>query len=135
MLLGTEVKSIREGRVNLRDSFARVEDGEVFLYNVHISPYSNRGYADHEPTAPAQAAAAPPGDPQADRQDRREGHDAGAAAAVFQGRQGQGRDQPGQAASRSTTSASDPEARSGPGDARGRETAQPLTSTFRLTST
>src|ERR671930_1665610 len=50
VLLGTEVKAIREGRVNLRDSFARVEDGEVFLYNVHISPYSHRGYADHEPT-------------------------------------------------------------------------------------
>ena len=49
VLLGTEVKAIREGRVNLRDSFARVEDGEVFLYNVHISPYSHRGYADHEP--------------------------------------------------------------------------------------
>ena len=47
VLLGTEVKAIREGRVNLRDSFARVEDGEVFLYNVHISPYSHRGYADH----------------------------------------------------------------------------------------
>src|SRR3954471_28101 len=49
VLLGTEVKAIREGQVNLRDSFARVEDGEVFLYNVHISPYSHRGYADHEP--------------------------------------------------------------------------------------
>src|SRR6187455_3644798 len=49
-LLGTEVKSIREGRVNLRDSYARVENGEVFVYNVHISPYSHRGYADHEPT-------------------------------------------------------------------------------------
>jgi SsrA-binding protein len=48
-LLGTEVKAIREGRVNLRDSFARVEDGEVFLYNVNISPYSHRGYAEHEP--------------------------------------------------------------------------------------
>ena len=48
-LLGTEVKAIREGRVNLRDSFARVEDGEVFIYNVNISPYSHRGYADHEP--------------------------------------------------------------------------------------
>jgi SsrA-binding protein len=48
-LLGTEVKAIREGRVNLRDSFARVDNGEVFLYNVHISPYSHRGYADHEP--------------------------------------------------------------------------------------
>jgi SsrA-binding protein len=49
VLLGTEVKAIREGRVTLRDSFARVEDGEVFLYNVQISPYSHRGYADHEP--------------------------------------------------------------------------------------
>ena len=49
VLLGTEVKAIREGGVNLRDSFARVEDGEVFIYNVHISPYSHRGYADHEP--------------------------------------------------------------------------------------
>ncbi|OFV91938.1 MAG: SsrA-binding protein [Acidobacteria bacterium RIFCSPLOWO2_02_FULL_64_15] len=48
-LLGTEVKAIREGRVNLRDSFARVDNGEVFLYNVNISPYSHRGYVDHEP--------------------------------------------------------------------------------------
>ena len=48
-LMGTEVKAIREGRVNLRDSFAKVEGGEVFLYNVHISPYSHRGYAEHEP--------------------------------------------------------------------------------------
>lgn len=49
VLLGTEIKAIREGRVNLRDSFARLEDGEVFLYNVNISPYSHRGYAEHEP--------------------------------------------------------------------------------------
>jgi SsrA-binding protein len=49
-LLGTEVKSIREGNVNLRDSFARVEGSEVWIYNVHISPYSHRGYTDHEPT-------------------------------------------------------------------------------------
>jgi len=49
MLLGTEVKGIREGKANLRDSFARVERGEVWLYNVHINPYSHRGYADHDP--------------------------------------------------------------------------------------
>ena len=49
VLLGTEVKAIREGRVNLRDSYGRVEQGELFLHNVHISPYSHRGYADHEP--------------------------------------------------------------------------------------
>lgn len=47
-LLGTEVKAIREGRVNLRDSFARVDGGEVWLMNVHISPYSHTGYAHHE---------------------------------------------------------------------------------------
>ena len=40
-LLGTEVKAIREGRVNLRDSYARVDKGEVWLMNVHISPYSH----------------------------------------------------------------------------------------------
>src|SRR6186713_438112 len=49
VLLGTEVKAIREGRVNLRDSFARLENGEAFLYNVNISPYSHRGYSEHEP--------------------------------------------------------------------------------------
>ena len=49
VLLGTEVKAIREGRANLRDSFARVENGEVFIYNMNISPYSHRGYATHEP--------------------------------------------------------------------------------------
>ena len=49
VLLGTEVKAIREGRVNLKDSYGRVENGEVFLHNVHISPYSHRGYAEHEP--------------------------------------------------------------------------------------
>jgi SsrA-binding protein len=50
VLQGTEVKSIREGGANLRDSFARIEAGEVWIYNVHISPYRNRGYADHNPT-------------------------------------------------------------------------------------
>ena len=49
VLVGTEVKAIREGSANLRDSFARVEDGEIWLYNVHINPYSHRGYVDHDP--------------------------------------------------------------------------------------
>ena len=51
-LLGTEVKAIREGRVNLRDSYARTEGGEVWMMNVHISAYSHRGYADHTETRP-----------------------------------------------------------------------------------
>lgn len=49
VLTGTEIKSVREGRINLKDSFARVENGELFLYNVHISPYSHGTYANHEP--------------------------------------------------------------------------------------
>ena len=49
VLLGTEVKAIREGRVSLRDAYGRVEAGEVFLHNLHVSPYSHRGYAEHEP--------------------------------------------------------------------------------------
>jgi SsrA-binding protein len=48
VLLGTEVKAIREGRVNLRDSFARVDKGELWLLNVHVSPYSHTGYAHHD---------------------------------------------------------------------------------------
>ena len=47
-LLGTEVKSIREGGVNLRDSFARIDKGEVWLMNVHISPYSHTDYMRHD---------------------------------------------------------------------------------------
>ncbi|MBO2521032.1 MAG: SsrA-binding protein [Firmicutes bacterium] len=50
VLTGTEVKSIREGRLNLRDSFARIEGGEVFLYNMHVSPYSHGNRWNHEPT-------------------------------------------------------------------------------------
>src|SRR3954447_22870018 len=49
VLLGTEVKAIREGRVNLRDSFPRAEVGEVFIYNAHISPSGHGGYADPGP--------------------------------------------------------------------------------------
>ena len=48
-LKGTEIKSIRAGRVNLKDSFALVEKGEVFLYNMHISPYRQGNRHNHEP--------------------------------------------------------------------------------------
>ena len=49
VLTGTEVKSCRQGQANLKDSYARVKNGEVFLYDVHISPYSHAGYSQHEP--------------------------------------------------------------------------------------
>lgn len=49
-LTGTEVKSIREGKINLQDGYALVRNGEAWLINVHISPYSGSGqYFNHEP--------------------------------------------------------------------------------------
>ncbi|HOJ72003.1 MAG TPA: SsrA-binding protein SmpB [Syntrophorhabdaceae bacterium] len=48
-LSGTEVKSLREGRANLKDSFAKIKNGEVFLVNAHISPYSYGNIFNHEP--------------------------------------------------------------------------------------
>jgi SsrA-binding protein len=49
VLTGTEIKSAREGRVNLKDSYGLVKAGEVWLLNCHISPYSHGNYANHEP--------------------------------------------------------------------------------------
>ncbi|MFQ5456674.1 MAG: SsrA-binding protein SmpB [Nitrospirota bacterium] len=48
-LLGTEIKSIKDGRVNLRDSFVRIEKEEAFLYNCHINPYSHGNINNHDP--------------------------------------------------------------------------------------
>jgi SsrA-binding protein len=50
VLSGTEIKSIRAGRANLKDSFARVKDGEVWLMNMHISPYEQGNRYNHDPT-------------------------------------------------------------------------------------
>lgn len=49
VLTGTEVKSLRLGRVNLRDSFAKIDNGEVFLYNCHIAPYDHGNRWNHDP--------------------------------------------------------------------------------------
>lgn len=48
-LAGTEVKSLREGKGNLKDSFARIENGEIFLYNMHISPYEKGNIFNKDP--------------------------------------------------------------------------------------
>ena len=50
VLTGSEVKSLRDGRCNLVDSFARISRGEAFVTNVHISPYDPASHANHEPT-------------------------------------------------------------------------------------
>jgi SsrA-binding protein len=52
VLKGTEVKSLREGRVNLRDSYASVDHGEVVLHHCHISPYSHGNIMNHDPLRP-----------------------------------------------------------------------------------
>jgi len=49
MLVGTEVKSLREGKVNLKDSYVLVKNSEVFLLNCHISPYSHGNIMNHDP--------------------------------------------------------------------------------------
>lgn len=49
VLTGTEVKSVRDTKVNLKDSYARVERNELFLYNMHISPYEQGNRFNHEP--------------------------------------------------------------------------------------
>lgn len=48
VLTGTEIKSIRKGAINLKDSFAKIEDGEVWLYNAHINPYEQGNRFNHE---------------------------------------------------------------------------------------
>jgi len=49
VLQGTEVKSLRLGKGNLQDSYATIKDGEMFLYNMHISPYDQGNIYNHEP--------------------------------------------------------------------------------------
>jgi SsrA-binding protein len=49
VLTGTEIKSAREGRVNLKDAYGIVKSGEIWLLNCHISPYSHGNYANHDP--------------------------------------------------------------------------------------
>lgn len=49
VLQGTEIKSIRNGRINLKDGFARIRNGEAYLLNVHISPYEQGNIFNHDP--------------------------------------------------------------------------------------
>lgn len=52
VLTGTEVKSLREGRANLKEAFGEVRDGEAWLVDCHISPYAQGNISNHEPTRP-----------------------------------------------------------------------------------
>ena len=57
VLTGTEVKSLREGKAQIKDGYAEVRDGELWLHNVHIPPYAPGGAREPRARAPAQAAA------------------------------------------------------------------------------
>jgi SsrA-binding protein len=52
VLVGTEVKSLRAGRANLKDSYGKITNGEVYLYNMHISPYPFAARGNHDPLRP-----------------------------------------------------------------------------------
>ena len=52
VLRGTEVKSLRQGRANLKDSYAQIKDGEVFVYQLHIAPYPFAYFDNHAPLRP-----------------------------------------------------------------------------------
>ncbi len=52
VLLGTEVKSLRLGRVNLKDAYAQIRNGEVFVHQMHIGPYPFAYYGNHDPLRP-----------------------------------------------------------------------------------
>ncbi|MGA9350257.1 MAG: SsrA-binding protein SmpB [Anaerolineae bacterium] len=52
VLTGTEIKSARVGRVNLRDSYVQVKNGELWLIDTHIAPYEQAGHSSHEPKRP-----------------------------------------------------------------------------------
>ena len=56
-LLGTEVKSLRMGKATLQEAFARIENGELFLHNLHIDPYEKASIVNHEPLRPRKLLA------------------------------------------------------------------------------
>jgi len=52
VLVGTEVKALRQGRANLKDAYARIVNGEVWVHQLHIGPYSHAHHENHEPLRP-----------------------------------------------------------------------------------
>ena len=94
VLTGTEIKSIRAGKVNLADAYARIERDEAWLIGAHIAPFEQANRYNHEPKRDPQAAPPPLRDRRAARQDEVEGPDARPAAPLPH-RQG-----PGQARAR-----------------------------------
>ncbi len=93
VLTGTEIKSARDGRVNLKDAYGLVKAGEVWLLNCHISPYSHGNYANHDPLRTRKLLL---NRSEINRPGNREGPDPRSIAGVFKERQVEVRTRPGQ---------------------------------------
>ena len=89
--MGTEVKSLRDGQASLADAFATVDDGEIWLRNLHIPEYHHGSWTNHAPRRNRKLLLHRKQIDIAGRQDPRRQPDAGAAVAVLLRRQGQGR--------------------------------------------
>ena len=85
-LFGTEVKSVRQGRVNLKESWAQVRKGEIWAEGLHISPYEQGNLFNQGSAQAEKAAASPEGDPQTGRACYASGLYAGSPVPVFPGR-------------------------------------------------
>ena len=90
VLTGTEVKSVRGGLANLKDSYGLVKDNEVWLLNAHIGPYEHGNIHNHAPLRTRKLLMHAEEIRQADREDPAEGADPDPDAAVLQERSSQG---------------------------------------------
>ena len=82
-LHGTEVKSLRMGKCSIKESFIRIENGEVYVYGMHISPYEKGNIFNKDPLRPKKLLDAPGGNPQASGEDRGKGLYPGPSAGGF----------------------------------------------------
>ena len=96
VLTGSEVKSLRNGKANIADSYAIVRDGEVFLLNLHISPYEQASYFNHEPTRTRKLLLHRKEIRKMIGAVERQGLTLDSARALLQARQGEGRARPRQ---------------------------------------
>ena len=115
VLTGTEIKSLRDGRANIADAFARPQNGELWLHNAHIAPYPQGGIYNHEPTRPRKLLVHKDQLAYSDLRNRREGAHHRPLAHVPQGalRQGGSRLGQGQKTVRQASHSHRP--RAGPG--------------------
>ena len=94
-LHGTEVKSLRMGKCSIKESFIRIEDGEVFIYGMHISPYEKGNIFNKDPLRVKKLLLHKKRNQQDAWQDRGERLYSCAAACLFQGQPCQSGDRPG----------------------------------------